>query len=181
MSNQKTVTEKQLVIFNLDGGAYGVDISVVREIIHVQDITRVPGTPLSIEGVINLRGSVIPVVDLRKCFLLNAIQRDKNMRIVVINCRNQDVGVVVDSVAEVLRVPVDSIETPSNVITGGNLEYLLGIVKMTNRLVILLDMDQILCRQDIAAFHNSEFLKETKVENYQKEKVRETANAAAVP
>jgi purine-binding chemotaxis protein CheW len=160
MANEKAVVEKQLVVFNLGGEAYGVDISVVREIIHIQPITRVPGTPHSVEGVINLRGSVIPVVDLRKKFQLEVIQRGKDTRIVVVSCRGQDIGVIVDSVAEVLRISVDTIEPPSTVVTGGHLEHLMGIVKMTGRLVILLDMDQVLSRQDIVAINSSDLLRD---------------------
>ncbi len=104
MASEKTAIEKQLVVFNLGGEVYGVDIAVVREIIHIQPITRVPGTPHSVEGVINLRGSIIPVVDLRKRFQLDIVQRGKDTRIVVVSCRDQDIGVIVDSVAQVLRI-----------------------------------------------------------------------------
>jgi purine-binding chemotaxis protein CheW len=146
-----TVSEKQLVVFSLGKESYAVDIGMVREIIHTQAVTRVPGTPHSVEGVINLRGAVIPVVDLRKRFKLNKIEQDKNTRIVVVNCSGRDVGVIVDSVAEVLRIPVDSIESAESVFNGDHLEHLLGIVKLNGRLIILLDMDQVLSRQDIIA------------------------------
>jgi purine-binding chemotaxis protein CheW len=154
------VEEKQLVVFHLGEEAYAVDITMVREIIQLQPITRVPGTPPSVEGVINLRGSIIPIADLRKRFQLTKIERDKDTRIVVVNCKGQDVGVIVDSVAQVLRIPVDSIEAASSVFSGEHLEHLMGIVKLSNRLVILLDMDRVLSRQEMAAISSLEGIKD---------------------
>jgi len=138
------IAEKQLVVFTLGEQAYAVDISIVREIIQMQTITRVPGTQSSVQGIINLRGSVIPTVDLRLCFHLDKVNKDKNTRIVVVNSHNRDVGVIVDSVAEVLRVPVDSIESSSSLFNAESIDHLKGIVKLANRMVILLDMDQVL-------------------------------------
>jgi purine-binding chemotaxis protein CheW len=162
MAEKIAVEEKQLVVFNLGEESYAVDITMVREIIQLQPITRVPGTPLSVEGVINLRGSIIPIVDLRKRFQLIKIERNKDTRIVVVNCKGQDVGVIVDSVAQVLRIPVDSIEAASSVFNGEHLEHLLGIVKLSNRLVILLDMDRVLSRQEMVALNAIEGIKENK-------------------
>jgi purine-binding chemotaxis protein CheW len=149
MAEKIAVAEKQLVVFEIGSESYAVDINMVREIIQLQPITRVPGTPPSVEGVINLRGSVIPIVDLRKRFQLSKIERDKDTRIVVVTCKGAEVGVIVDSVAQVLRIPVDSIESANSVFTDEHLEHLLGIVKLTNRLVILLDMDQVLTHEEI--------------------------------
>jgi purine-binding chemotaxis protein CheW len=148
--------EKQLVVFALGKEVYAVDIGIVREIIHIQAITRVPGTPNSVEGVINLRGAVIPIVDLRKRFKLESIEQDKNTRIVVVNCNGQDVGVIVDSVAEVLRIPVESIEAAESIFSGEHLEHLLGIVKLSGRLIILLDMDRVLSHQELEALKKME-------------------------
>ena len=110
-------TEKQLVVFTLASEAYGVDIGAVREIIQMQNITRVPRTPDYVEGVINLRGRVIPVVDLRTRFGFPAAERNKDTRIVVVDIGSQDIGVVVDAVPEVLRVAADAIAPPSSIIT----------------------------------------------------------------
>jgi purine-binding chemotaxis protein CheW len=160
MAEKVVIAEKQLVVFTLAAESYAIDINMVKEIIQMQPITRVPGTPASVEGVINLRGSVIPIVDLRKRFQLNSIERSKETRIVVVSCKGSEVGVIVDSVAEVLRIPVDSIEPASSVFTDEHLEHLMGIVKLANRLVILLDMDQVLSKQEIAAIGSLE-LKDT--------------------
>lgn len=178
MAEKVAKAEKQLVVFNLGEESYAIDISMVREIIQMQVITRVPGTPHSVEGVINLRGAVIPIVDLRKKFRLDNVSKDKDTRIVVVSCKGQDVGVIVDSVAEVLRIPVDSIEPSSSVFSEEHLEHLLGIVKLDNRLVILLDMDQVLSLQDIAAIGSMEMNKSGKTSKTKENKESKEAVAA---
>ena len=144
MTLDTMVTEKQLVVFDLAEEGYGVDIGSVREIIRMQDITTVPRTPECVEGVINLRGKVIPVVDLRKRFGFPEADATKDTRIVVVDINGQDIGVVVDSVTEVLRIGADAVEPPSSVITTADSEYLLGIAKLDTRLSILLDLEQAL-------------------------------------
>jgi purine-binding chemotaxis protein CheW len=143
--------EEQLVVFDLADEAYGVDIGAVREIIRMQDITRVPGAPEIVEGIINLRGNVIPVVDLRKRFRLDVTKRNRDNRIVVVDIGGQDIGVVVDAVTEVLRIASDSVEPPSSVITTADSVYLLGIVKLEGRLVILLDLEKVLTESEMAS------------------------------
>jgi purine-binding chemotaxis protein CheW len=140
--------EEQLVVFDLAAEGYGVDIGAVREIIRMQDITKVPGAPPFVEGIINLRGSVIPVVDLRKRFALEVSERNRDNRILVVDIGGQDIGVVVDAVTEVLRIAGDSVEPPSAVITTADSVYLLGIVKLEGRLVILLDLEKVLTESE---------------------------------
>jgi purine-binding chemotaxis protein CheW len=141
--------ERQLVVFTLADEDYGVDIGTVREIIRIQTITKVPKTPRFIEGVINLRGKVIPVIDLRKRFDLTAGAADKDSRIVVIDIGGQDIGVIVDAVTEVLRIPADSVEPPSSIIASVESEYLLGIAKLASRLIILLDLQKVFSNKEI--------------------------------
>jgi len=136
--------EQQLVVFDLADEGYGVDISAVREIIRLQEITHVPRTPEFVEGVINLRGKVIPVIDLRKRFGLAVEAESQDNRIVVVDIGDQDIGVVVDAVTEVLRIPTDSVEPPASVITTADSDYLLGIAKLDSRLIILLDLQKVL-------------------------------------
>jgi purine-binding chemotaxis protein CheW len=131
--NTGSLEERQLVVFDLNEEAYGVDISAVREIIRMQEITRVPRAPEFIEGVINLRGKVIPVVDLRARFSMTGTVRTEEHRIVV-----------VDAVTEVSRIPSSSIEPPSAVITTNDSEYLTGIVKTDEKLIILLDIAKVI-------------------------------------
>ncbi|MCH7799929.1 MAG: chemotaxis protein CheW [Chloroflexi bacterium] len=141
-------TEKQLVVFDLASEGYGVDIGAVREIIRMQEITRVPKTPEFVEGVINLRGKVIPVIDLRKRFGLHVAEQNKDNRIVVVDIGKQDIGVIVDAVTEVLRISTDSVEPPTSVITSADSDYLLGIAKLESRLIILLDLESVLSKEE---------------------------------
>ena len=143
-------TEQQLVVFDLATESYGVDIGAVREIIRMQEITNVPRTPEFVEGVINLRGKVIPVVDLRKRFGLEVGEMSAEDRIVVVDIGGNDIGVIVDAVNEVLRIFTDSVEPPSSVITTADSDYLMGIAKVDDRLIILLDLESVLSAEEQA-------------------------------
>lgn len=150
------VDEKQLVVFDLADETYGVDIGSVREIIRIQEITKVPRTPDYVEGVINLRGKVIPVIDLRKKFGFQKAEVTKDTRIVVVDINGADIGVVVDAVTEVLRLSSDAVEPPTGVITTAESDYLLGIAKLESRLIILLDLQKALLNIDVQADHIAE-------------------------
>ncbi len=136
--------ERQLVVFDLAGESYGVNIGTVREIIRMQAVTHVPETPEFVEGVINLRGRVIPVVDLRKRFGLAVTEQTAESRIVVVDITGHDIGVIVDAVTEVLRVPGSAIESASALVTTEDSYYMDGIAKIGARLLILLDLDRVL-------------------------------------
>jgi purine-binding chemotaxis protein CheW len=140
--------ERQLVVFQLGAEFYGVEIARVHEIIRLQTVTRVPRAPVFVEGVINLRGKVIPVVDLRRRFGLPLADHTRASRIVVVELGDQVVGVVVDGVSEVLRVNGATVEPPSPVVAGIDSEYIHGIAKLDERLVILLDLDRVLAQTD---------------------------------
>ena len=145
MSENDTMTsERQLVVFDLDTEAYGVDIGAVREIIRLLQITRVPRAPEFIEGVVNLRGKVIPVLDLRTRFGMPRADRTEENRIVVVDVGGRDIGMVVDAVTEVSRIPASSIEPPSAVITTEDSGYITGIVKSDEKLIILLDIGRVI-------------------------------------
>ena len=136
--------EEQLVIFELANEVYGVDIGRVQEIIRMASITRLPRAPEFVEGVINLRGKVIPVVDLKRRFGLRLEEETKASRIVVVDVGEQTIGMVVDAVSEVMRVPVSAVEPPSPVVTTIESDYIRGIAKLEGRLIILLDLDKVL-------------------------------------
>ena len=136
--------EEQLVVFELLGETYGVDISTVREIIRMQVITDVPKTPDFVEGVINLRGNVIPVIDLHKRFDLPLTEETQDSRIMVVETDGIIVGMIVDSVSEVLRIPKDNIDPPPPVFAGVDVSYLRGIGKLGEKLIVLLDMNKVL-------------------------------------
>ena len=142
-SNNMTQEERQLVVFNLADEVYGVDISAVDGIIRMQAITKVPRTLDFVEGVINLRGDVIPVVDMRKRLSLRVTEETKDSRIMVVDLGGRKVGMIVDAVTEVLRVTADAIEPPSSVITTASLAYLTGMAKLEGRLIIVLDLVQL--------------------------------------
>jgi purine-binding chemotaxis protein CheW len=99
--------------------------------------------------VINLRGKVIPVIDMGKRFGLEKVERAKNNRIVVVNIQDTILGIIVDAVTEVLRIPMDSIEPVSDIITAANSDYLMGIAKLADKMVILLELDKLLSEDNI--------------------------------
>ncbi len=139
-----TQSEQQLVVFDLAQEAYGVDIGTVREIIRMQDVTSVPHRPDYVSGVINLRGRITPVVDLRKRFDLSEQEITRDSRIVVVDIDGDDIGMIVDAVTEVLRISTTQIEPPSTMIAAGGSDYIVGIAKMEERLVLLLDLERVL-------------------------------------
>jgi len=133
----------QLVSFNLGSEEFGIDILKVQEINRMVEITKVPQAPHYVEGVINLRGKVIPVIDLRTKFGLKTKDRDKNSRIVVCDVKGEIVGMVVDSVSEVLRIPSSTVEPPPAIATGVDQHYISGVVKLEGRLLLFLDISRI--------------------------------------
>ncbi|GAB7078464.1 chemotaxis protein CheW [Megalodesulfovibrio paquesii] len=143
----------QLVTFSIGDEEFGVDILKVQEIIRTMEITKVPRAPEFVEGVINLRGKVIPILDLRKRFGLSSREHDKHTRIIVIEINNMIVGFVVDSVSEVLRIPASTVEPPPPVVAGLESEYISGVGKLEDRLLILLDLDRLLSREEKSALN----------------------------
>ena len=141
----------QLVTFKLGPEEFGVDILKVQEIIRMMPITKVPNAPQFVEGVINLRGKVIPVIDMRKRFGMAGCRRDNNTRIMVMDLQGQVVGFVVDAVSEVLRIPESTVEAPPAVVAGIGSEYMRGVGKLHDRLLILLDLDRLLTEQEFSS------------------------------
>jgi purine-binding chemotaxis protein CheW len=133
----------QLVSFDVGGEEFGLEILRVQEIIRIQQLTRVPNSPSFVDGVINLRGKVIPIVALRKCLGLEDRPHDKQTRIVVVEVNGTVLGFIVDSVSEVLRIPVETIEPPPR-LGKVEREYVSGVGKLNDRLLILLDLDRLM-------------------------------------
>jgi purine-binding chemotaxis protein CheW len=135
--------QEQLVVFEVADESFGIDINAVQEIIRLQQITEVPRAPMHVKGVINLRGKVIPVVDLREKLGFMQGEETKSSRIVVVDIAGTTVGMIVDAVSEVLRISSEQIEEPSSIIESYE-QYLRGIGKVDNRLVLLLDLEKVL-------------------------------------
>ena len=142
--------ESQLVIFGLANEHYGLEISAVEGIIKMQSITAVPRAPSFVEGVTNLRGSVLPVIDLRRRFGLPAEAAGKDARIVVVDMHGSKVGMVVDGVSEVLHINNDAIEPPSPLVSTVDSTFIRGIAKVGERLIILLDLGKVLSVEEQA-------------------------------
>jgi len=133
----------QVVSFHVGEEEFGLDILRVQEIIRVQRLTRVPNSPKFVDGVINLRGRVIPVIDLRKRFGIDCTEQGNQTRIVVVEVKGTVLGFIVDSVSEVLRIPAETVEQPPR-LGKVEREYVMGVGKLDNRLLILLDVDRLL-------------------------------------
>jgi purine-binding chemotaxis protein CheW len=134
----------QLVSFNIGDEEFGVDILKVQEINRMVEVTRVPNAPDYVEGVINLRGKVIPIIDLRKRLGLTQKNSDKDTRIIVVELNQKVIGFIVDSVSEVLRINKSITEPPPRMVAGIESDYITAIGKLEDRLLILLDLEKIL-------------------------------------
>jgi purine-binding chemotaxis protein CheW len=140
--------ELQLVSFHVGEEEFGIDILRVKEIIRVLQITKVPNSPEYVEGVINLRGRVIPIIDLRVRLEVTKTELNTNSRIIVLEIEDKIVGFIVDSVSEVLRISTSLIEPPPSIVSNINSEYITAIVKLDEKLLILLDMDKVLSTEE---------------------------------
>lgn len=138
----------QIVSFRLANEEYGVDIMRVQEIILLGQITKMPEVPSYICGLINLRGHVIPIVDLRKRFGLSSHENNEHTRIIVVNVANKTIGMIVDAVDEVLRVNPNQIEPPPSSVAGIDHRYITGLVKLEDKLLILLSVENLLSDED---------------------------------
>jgi purine-binding chemotaxis protein CheW len=134
----------QLVSFNIGQEEFGLGIQSIQEINRMVEITRVPNSPEFVSGVINLRGKVIPIINLRKRFGFPPKENDRNTRIIVVELSGMVVGFVVDSVSEVLRIPKNITEPPPSIVAGIGSEYITAVAKLDNRLLILLDLERVL-------------------------------------
>jgi purine-binding chemotaxis protein CheW len=145
------MAEQQLVVFGLGKEEFGIDISRVREIVRLQNITTIPQSMDFVEGIVNLRGQIVPIVDLGKRFLV--VERDEekeaDRKIIVVHMEGQNIGILVDGVSEILRVSDESVEpTPPMVTSGMSAEFIRGVAKVKERLIIVLDLDRIFSSEE---------------------------------
>lgn len=136
--------EKKVIIFKLKNEEYGVDVTQVKSIERMEHITRVPNTPPFVKGVINLRGVVIPIIDLRKRFGFDLKDYNEQTRIIIVNVDEMEVGLIVDAANDVIDIPLSSIEPPPRVVGGIESEYLNGVAKVSDRLLVLLNLNKVL-------------------------------------
>jgi purine-binding chemotaxis protein CheW len=151
------VAQVQLVTFRLGAEEFGVDVFKVHEILRYQPVTPIPRAPRFVEGVLDVRGAVIPVLDLRKRFELARVDTDDDSRIVLVDFEGERMGLVVDAVTEVLRVPETMLAPPPRYFKGLAQEFIRGIVRMDSRLVVLIDLDQVLSSEERIALHEIDF------------------------
>ena len=153
---QAAVPQVQLVTFRLGGEEFGLDVFAVHEILRYQEPTAVPRAPAFVEGVLDVRGTLVPVVDLRRRFELPQIAYGDDTRIVLVDFGGERLGLVVDEVTEVLRAPETAVSPPPRYVRGLAAEFVRGIVRLEGRLVVLLDIDRILSSEERIALQQAE-------------------------
>jgi purine-binding chemotaxis protein CheW len=164
--------DSQLVVFKVGDEEFGVDINQVREIVRLVEITRLPKAPHFIEGVVNLRGQIVSVIDLAKRLDIPSGPRGENTRIIVIEIEHNTVGMIVDSVSEVLRLSARDIEdVPALIETEVPEHYIRGVGKLKERLLVLLDLDRVLTYEELKNIerHTEAMHKETQEDKETKE------------
>ncbi len=157
--SQKEAENKQVVVFKLEEEEFGIDIYLVREVLKMLPITALPNTDMFIEGVINIRGAVIPVIDLCKRFSLSE-ERTNLTRIIIVEISGEQVGLIVNAVSEVLMIDGEKIQPPPSRMTGGHTELLEGVARCDDRLIILLKVENLLSSQEVI---DLEGIKQSKV------------------
>ena len=148
MEQEEDTQKGRFLTFQIGNEIYGIEIKCVTEIIGIQPITEVPELPDYIKGIINLRGKIIPVMDVRLRFKKQSVEYNDRTCVVVIDIDNISIGLIVDHVSEVLTIPDEEIVAPPDVKSGGN-KYIKGIGKVGNEVKLLLDCDKLLNEQDI--------------------------------
>lgn len=142
------MAENQYVIFKLGNEEYGVDIMKVKEISEYRESTKVPNAPYFVDGIINLRGEIIPIINLKKRFNIENKGVNSDTRIIVININDKNVGFVVDEASQVLRIDEKNIEQAPEIIVGVDRQYINGVGKIDDKIVILLDLEKILSDEE---------------------------------
>lgn len=156
IQQQTAIQERKYIVFKLLDEEYGVEVQQVRSIERMQQITRVPQTPEFVKGIINLRGIVTPVIDLRTRFGLGQETRTETTRIIIVAVDDMEVGLIVDAANDVIDIRQDAIEPPPEVVGGIKAAYVDGVAKLEDRLLILLNLDKVLNSEEIMQLNESE-------------------------
>lgn len=146
--SEETILENKLIVFRLGQEEYALSVQNVGSIERILPITRVPSTPSFVKGVINLRGVVTPVIDLKRRFHNEGTEFTNQTRIIIINFEDITVGIIVDSANDVVDIDENQIEPPPEVVGMVEVDYITGVVKLDNRLLILLDLEKILSKEE---------------------------------
>ncbi|MCE7794583.1 chemotaxis protein CheW [Salipaludibacillus sp. CUR1] len=147
--SESSLDDIKVIVFQLKDEEYGVEVEQVKSIERVQHITRVPSTPDFVEGVINLRGVVTPIIDLRKRFNIEGLDHSDTTRVIIVTVEKMDVGLVVDAANDVIDIPRSAVEPPPQVVGGLEAEYIRGVAKLEKRLLILLNLDKVLNSEEM--------------------------------
>lgn len=137
-----------LVTFRLGSGEYAIDIMQAKEIIKMEKITLIPNAPYFVEGVINLRGNIIPIIDLKKRFNLEESEGDKNTGIIIAKIEDVDMGIMIDSVSKVVSMANSDIQPPPSMLQGIGQRYIKGVGKMEDKLLVVLDLDKLFTNEE---------------------------------
>lgn len=149
--------ELKVIVFSLGDEEYGVEVDQVQTIERMVPLTRVPKTPPFIKGVMNLRGNVVPVIDMRERFSLPEAEYTENTRIIIVSVKDMQVGLTVDSASDVIDVNENEIEDPPEVVGGIKAKYLRGVAKIEdNRLLVLLNLEEVLNKKEIVQLEEFE-------------------------
>lgn len=142
------MSENQYVVFKLGREEYGIDIMNVREIVQYQESVKIPNAPKFVEGIINFRGNVIPIVCLKKRFGMEGRTADANTRIIVINLNEKQIGFLVDEASQTVRLDDSNINPTPDIIAGIDRRYITGVGKLDERLIILIDLERVLTEEE---------------------------------
>ncbi len=137
-----------LVTFRLGNGEYAIDIMQAKEIIKMEKITLIPNAPYFVEGVINLRGNIIPIIDLKKRFNLEKSEGNKNTGIIIVKIEDVDMGIIIDSISKVVSMVNSDIQPPPSMLQGIGQRYIKGVGKMENKLLVVLDLDKLFTNEE---------------------------------
>ncbi len=147
------MSENQYVVFKLGKEEYGIDIMNVREIVQYQECVKIPNSPKFIEGIINFRGKVIPIICLKKRFRMEDKTIDANTRIIVINLNDRQIGFLVDEASQTIRLDDANIDPTPEIISGIERKYITGVGKHDDRLIILIDLEKVLTEDEKEKIH----------------------------
>ena len=142
------MTEMQLVVFILGKEEYGVDIMQVKEIVTYKEPVKVPNTPKFVEGIINLRGEIIPIVNLKKRFNIPGEDLGEQTRVIVMSIESKKVGFIVDDASEVITISSENVEPAPEIVAGIDRRYITGIGKVEERILIILDLDKLFSEKE---------------------------------